>query len=128
MASSAFKSAVVFKPWWFTHEEVCALNRVRVFQSTMGHNWEMRDASPSNDIDAISVTCKDHCVTISKRMNLETNRPTFEIAVNGDKTVTAWSFSGAKERFARAVQIHNQADRVWELFAQRLLEKNPNPK
>lgn len=114
MGKVAFKAvATTYRPWWFTHAEVQHLDTARAFRSASDHMWEMKDATFSPEIDAIRVSCKDHHICLSKRMDMATWTPVYNIAVRGEKPRTFKSFAELEMVMARTLQLHSGPDLLW---------------
>ena len=127
MAANTFKAAANWKPWWFTHEEIKHLDGVRAFRSIPKHVWDMKDATPSPEVDAIRVTCRDHNICLTKRMDMATWRPVYDIAIQGENTRTVKSFSALQSHFARSLQVHTNLDLVWDRIETQIRQENPAP-
>lgn len=126
MAGTAFKTAMQRKPWWFTHDEVRQIDSIRHSFSRPSQSWVMQDATPSQIIDAISMTAAGgRCVCISKRMDVETGRPVYDITSKNTATKTIRSFTAAKTELGSAL-LRNKLDLLWERIADRLPTQSPS--
>lgn len=120
--ASSFKTATVWKQWWFTRDEVCELDKIRSRESRPSHVWVMRDATPSLDVDTIALQCDDHCVCITKRMNPETGRAVYDITADGEKMRMLLSFVAAKASLLRVLQLHDESH---DWFGRNLPDRKP---
>lgn len=113
---------------WFTKDEICRFDRIRLFHITPCRPWILMDATQSKEVDSVRIAACEKYICISKRIEPQTGCPAYDITSTGMSRRTEHSIAAAALTVARYLQISNRLDAAYENIQAQIFQDQPTLK